>query len=173
MGFSMDGKERLMDGVLKGKLSIVDEVLSEHFYSFDNRAEILRVAIIKLHEARKLSIEAESIVDILEVGAAANEEIPDKGFSTVENSISMFKMVDAMADGSEEARKILAGILTSQEGSMRYIFDLDRMGIKGSDIVAVYDLSEKNMLKFFDLLDYESDRIISHLAKFNSTGEKE
>jgi len=179
MGFNMNGKERLMNGVLKGNLSIVDDVLSEDFYSCDNNSEVLRAAKIKLYEARKVALEAESIVDVIEVGIAANEsmaneELVDKGFSTVEESMSMYKLVNSMADGNEKAKKILADILIkSQEKNKSYIFDLNRMGIKGDDIVAVYDFSEKIISKLFYFLDYESDKLISYLAEFNSAGEKE
>ena len=126
---------------------------------------------MKLFEAKNAFTKAESIVWMLKIGCAANESILNE--KNNDEDMSLYKLIQSMADGNKDAKKILSEIAKTSSKNDRYLLDMHRLGIKGNDIVSAYDFCGFNLLKLFDVLDYDTPSLISYLAKFNMKGDSE
>lgn len=182
----MNSQERLMRAVINGDLSVIDDVLAENFNVHGNSAEALRAANMKLFEARSKSLEAESIVDMLKIKCAANqspinnninEDMPlYKLIHIMAEDMPLYKLIQIMSEDNEEAKKILSDIAKQKIRSLSklrgYIIMLDKLDIRGADIVSAYEFCGSDMSRFFDVLDHESDKLISHLAECTREDEK-
>ena len=167
----MNSKEKLMNGVLSGNLSVIDNILAEHFYSADIKVEVLRAAKIKFHEAKMKALEAESIIDLLEVGQAANDSMlnDDWVVNPAYESAAEKKLINSLADKNDAAAKILVEI---SKMNARYLNDLDRLGARGDEIVELYKFSDKSLFNLFNFLDNGLATLIRHLAEYNEKGIK-
>ena len=156
----MNNQEMLMNAVIKGDISIVDDLMEENIdVSFDGN-KALRAAKIKLFEAKNYLSTAESIVSLLEIGNAGNDRFDKKEY--INEEMPIYKVVQNMADGDEEAKKILSDIVKGKE-------DITLLKIT-EEIQKRVDSGEKTFSDIIQSHKYSLQKRVAYLFKMYSLG---